>query len=806
MNNANINKLKVTVLCGGPSLERGISLNSARSVSDHLPPEQFDLAYVYFSRTLAPYLLTRPQLYSNTPSDFDFKLARISSPLSPEDLDRTLIEGDLAFPLIHGKFGEDGTIQRLLERSAARWIGPDADTCERCFDKALAQAELERMGLPILPFLSLGIGDRQIESRIAEFFSKHDLDRVVVKPARGGSSIGVSAASTPAEAAVAAKRIFAEQIDDRFLVETYCRGTEFTIIVLQNEDGEPVPLLPTEIELLSSEKNRIFSYRAKYLATNQTIYHSPPRFPEESVGEIRRLAAEIFRHFNMRDFVRLDGWHLPDGQIWFSDINPISGMEQNSFFFLQAAQMGMSHRDALERVVRSACRRESLVFPEREEAKAATGRERCSVLFGGATAERQVSIMSGTNVWLKLRGSAAYEPVPYFLDTAGKVWELPYALALYHTTEEIKALCETAVKREEEITPWREVIQRELAGTGENFSVKEFLPQRLTLAEFIDQSHLVFIALHGGMGENGELQALLEKTCTEYTGSGPEASAICMNKLHTAELLQGLEGEGIYTARKVALDTAKLSQFSPADFAAFYAQLGRDLGLNENKETVLIKPNDDGCSAGVARLASADDLQRYVAAVLRGDSQIYPGTLTLENSIIEMPTKIPEILLCEEFIVTDEVRVHGSELRWTHHSGWIEITTGMVGAEGVMRALNPSLTVAAGNILSLEEKFQGGTGINITPPPEEFVSPEVIVGAKKRMETVARHLLLNGFSRIDSFLNIRTGEVCVIEVNTIPGLTPSTVIYQQALTESSPVYPRDFLEVILSKRRSFRRP
>jgi D-alanine-D-alanine ligase-like ATP-grasp enzyme len=131
-------------------------------------------------------------------------------------------------------------------------------------------------------------------------------------------------------------------------------------------------------------------------------------------------------------------------------------------------------------------------------------------------------------------------------------------------------------------------------------------------------------------------------------------------------------------------------------------------------------------------------------------------------------------------------------------TGWVEVTVGVVGKKGRMRAMSPSITVASGDVLSVEEKFQGGTGINITPPPSRYVPTRVVEGAKRRIERVAAALGLGGYARIDAFLNIKTGEIYVIEANTLPGLTPSTVIYHQALAEKRPLVPRQFLERILS--------
>jgi D-alanine-D-alanine ligase-like ATP-grasp enzyme len=97
----------------------------------------------------------------------------------------------------------------------------------------------------------------------------------------------------------------------------------------------------------------------------------------------------------------------------------------------------------------------------------------------------------------------------------------------------------------------------------------------------------------------------------------------------------------------------------------------------------------------------------------------------------------------------------------------------------------------------LEEKFQGGTGVNITPPPPKFVSPSVCAKVKKSIEIAGNALGIEGYSRIDAFINRLTGEVIVIEANTLPGLTGSTVFYHQGLAEKVPLYPTELLEKIM---------
>jgi hypothetical protein len=143
-----------------------------------------------------------------------------------------------------------------------------------------------------------------------------------------------------------------------------------------------------------------------------------------------------------------------------------------------------------------------------------------------------------------------------------------------------------------------------------------------------------------------------------------------------------------------------------------------------------------------------------------------------------------------------------SRLAWGEQrdTGWVEVTVGLIGTKGSMRAMTPSVTVAGHGVLSLQEKFMGGTGVNITPPPPPPLGraqPEAVARARGLVERAATRLGLEGYARVDAFMHRDTGDIIVIEANTLPGLTPSTVLYHQALAEEPPMFPRDFLEAVV---------
>lgn len=131
-------------------------------------------------------------------------------------------------------------------------------------------------------------------------------------------------------------------------MEPYCDGQEFTILVIQNADGIPVALLPTQIVL---HHDTLFDYRKKYLSTSDTTYYTPPQRNDSVVQLIRSQAVQVFQIFGIKDIVRLDGRLLSDGKIRRSDINRMSGMEQNSFLFQQTSLLGWTHRDTLHYLI-----------------------------------------------------------------------------------------------------------------------------------------------------------------------------------------------------------------------------------------------------------------------------------------------------------------------------------------------------------------------------------------------------------------------------------------------------------------------
>nr|VDD51322.1 unnamed protein product [Brassica oleracea] len=516
-------------------------------------------------------------------------------------------------------------------------------------------------------------------------------------------------------------------------------------------------------------------------------------------------------------------------------------MEQTSLFFQQASKVGFSHSNILRTIIyRASSRYRQLSWYNYDESSRSSKTmetpgdvQKVFVLFGGDTSERQVSVISGTNIWMNLQRFGDLKVTPCLLCSSlsnsmgafpdktesdldnREVWLLPYYVVLRHTVEEVLAACMEAIDpdRARFTSLLQQQVKEDLMNALKNhswfagFDIIDEVPMRFSLKDWIklakESEATVFLSAHGGIGEDGTMQALLEDEGVPYTGSGVHASRICMDKAMASKALSHLSEFGVQTISNEVKRTEDIIHESIPD-------IWDELITKFKCLTLCVKPARDGCSTGVARLCSSDDLEVYVQALRDCLPRIRANSFSKTHGMIEMPNPTPELLIFEPFIETDEVIVSSKsseKLSWKGSRRWVEITVGVIGKHGSMRSLSPSLTVKeSGDILSLEEKFQGGTGINLTPPPTTIMSKEALERCKRGIELIAKTLGLEGFSRIDAFVHVETGDgtnkevmqVMAIEVNTVPGMTPSTVLIQQALAEQPPMYPPQFFRTLLN--------
>jgi len=273
----------------------------------------------------------------------------------------------VVLPMLHGPFGEDGTIQGLLETAGIRYVGAGVLASAVSMDKEYMKLIFKAKGLPVGPFVVVRDRDWQPAGEAASVpvpvaaERKRVLDAigelgwpVFVKPARGGSSIGTSKAPDLAglhEAIETARRY-----DRKVLVERAIPGREVECAVLEGVDGGPPDTsLPGQLMVDGGEE--FFDFEAKYLddVNNMVI---PAPIPAEHLDEVRRLAAAAFEAVSGEGLARVDFFYTPDGQILLNEINTMPGMTAASYFPKMWAAAGLSLPDLLDRLISTALRKQ----------------------------------------------------------------------------------------------------------------------------------------------------------------------------------------------------------------------------------------------------------------------------------------------------------------------------------------------------------------------------------------------------------------------------------------------------------------
>ncbi|MBO2010820.1 D-alanine--D-alanine ligase [Hymenobacter negativus] len=583
--------------------------------------------------------------------------------------------------------------------------------------------------------------------------------------------------------------------ETQVLIESFVAGREFSCIVIENQHGDPLALPPTEIV----KGEEMFDYRSKYLP-GLARKVTPIDLPEDKIQEIRKACEKMFRTFGFQVYARLDGFYTPDGQIFLNDPNTTSGMLPASFFFHQAAEIGLNPSQFLTYLIRTSLaarqrgglkpvqlKRQMQLLDEAVEARQseATERIRVAVIMGGYSSERHISVESGRNIYEKLSSSAKYAPVPVFLTGSAqehKLYVLPVNVMLKDNADDIREKIEHA-EAGEAPHPILERIRRE-AGTITSTYAGQALaqPRRISFEELAQLADEVFIALHGRPGEDGALQVELEKLGLPYNGSGVASSSITINKFETNKRLREA---GLLVAEHRMANKLEWQ----ADAESFYRSLETQFPY-----PFIAKPADDGCSSAVKKIKNRAELEAFCQLIFRSEEDLLPA-----------PAEVLHLGFKEEFPQKDAFLVETLISR-DGAAHFLEVTGGLLTSydeDGLLdiEVFEASEALATGEVLSLEEKFLAGEGQNITParydvdPVErQRISNEV----KAVLRRVAEVLDIQGYARIDAFVRVRQEgevEVLIIEVNSLPGMTPATCIFHQ--TALAGYTPYEFIDRIL---------
>ena len=341
-------RVRVAVIAGGRSSEHAISVESARSVVEALDPKRYETTVIEIARDGRWELsdgsesLPTSDPAGATPTTHTLPVVADSAPAA------VLGRVDVVLPILHGPFGEDGTVQGLLELASVPYVGAGVAASALCMDKDLFKAVLRDRGIPVAPNVTLRDDDPPDHSFQYPVF---------VKPARLGSSVGISKAHDEAELQVAVE--LARRHDDKVLIEEFVAGTEVECGVLGNR--EPITSVVGEIVA----HGEWYDYSAKYDEGGMELV-IPARIEPEIDQRVRDLAVESFAATECEGMARIDFFVRPDGEVVVNEINTIPGFTSTSVYAKLFESSGIPYADLLDRLIELALerheRRSRLVF------------------------------------------------------------------------------------------------------------------------------------------------------------------------------------------------------------------------------------------------------------------------------------------------------------------------------------------------------------------------------------------------------------------------------------------------------------
>lgn len=311
-------KIKIAILCGGKSAEHEVSLQSAKHVIEAIDKKKYEIIPV-----------------------------RVDKQGRWRPNEAVLKKVDAVFPVLHGPFGEDGTVQGLLKLANIPFVGAGVLGSAVGMDKDAMKRLLRDAGIPIAEFLAFSrpainqINFKKIKNRLGlPFF---------VKPANLGSSVGISKVCNESEFRRAVKDAF--QYDDKILIEERINGREIECSVLGNE--KPVASVPGEI----IPHYEFYSYEAKYLDENGAALEIPAKLPATTIKKIQNLAVKTFQTLCCEGMGRVDFFLKDNGEIIVNEINTIPGFTKISMYPKLWEASGISYSKLVDKLIQLALER-----------------------------------------------------------------------------------------------------------------------------------------------------------------------------------------------------------------------------------------------------------------------------------------------------------------------------------------------------------------------------------------------------------------------------------------------------------------
>lgn len=341
-------KIRIGVLFGGLSAEHDVSVLSATNVMKALSPEKYDAVPIYVTRQ-GRWLLSS---YDNgelaQPEDGPDlcllpgghgRVIVLEGDGSPAELPRL----DILFPVLHGLPGEDGAVQGYAETALVPLAGCGIAGSANALDKDLAKRLLSAAGIPTANALTILPGKTPAFDDLAQVLGLP----VFLKPARQGSSVGVSKVTTSEDYEAALEEGFRH--DSKLLAEEFVNGREIECAVLEAPDGEL--LVSRTGEIVPAESHGFYTYDAKYIDDDGAALIVPSELPRDQEDDIRAMAARAFTALGCDAMARIDFFLCADGRFLVNELNTIPGFTDISMYSKVMAASGVAYAEVIDRLV-----------------------------------------------------------------------------------------------------------------------------------------------------------------------------------------------------------------------------------------------------------------------------------------------------------------------------------------------------------------------------------------------------------------------------------------------------------------------
>ena len=341
-------KLRVGIIFGGRSAEHEVSLRSARSIFQALDKSKFDPVLIGITKQGMWQFDAKQSLLSDQKS---FQLAvanqkkEESTALVPQQKD--IKQLDVIFPVLHGSYGEDGTVQGLLKLAGIPYVGADVLGSAIGMDKDVMKRLLQQAKIPIAKYVAINKGNK---NKVSYTNLKRELGTTFfVKPANLGSSVGVHKVSNERELKNALDDAF--QYDNKVLIEQNINAREIECAVLGND--EPIASHPGEVIV----HHEFYSYEAKYLDPDGADFIIPAKIPTKIKKKIQELAIKTFQVLCCQGMARVDFFLTEENEILVNEINTIPGFTSISMYPKMWEASGISYTELVTKLIELAIQR-----------------------------------------------------------------------------------------------------------------------------------------------------------------------------------------------------------------------------------------------------------------------------------------------------------------------------------------------------------------------------------------------------------------------------------------------------------------